>query len=920
LITEIDVSGVDRIEFQNVSDRSINISGWRIVLYDWQTWPAPLTTYTVPSSTLSRPGEIFQLRSILPQFFPGAYPVFNTAVLTAWNNNADNNQVAVLLLDSLGNMVDFVCAAGANPALITLPMAIPPPQWSSAPIDANLDGNLSYQRVGRRDMNSSNDWVFAARGIATNNVGLSPSFSNNVPVAFTATPFTFVSGVSTSAVTMLAEARSAAFGVSDTQAHGALGSPFDVMWRNDILLSLVATNDVLVNNPISYQFSITNVGPNAADGIMLIDSLAPNSAFSAATPSQGACSVLNGTVTCNLGTVPGGGVATVTIVANALTRGLVTNSAVITRSGPDGNPANNTASAITTATFPQVSILDGTNTEPSISGQFMNFNVRLSAPSTLTSTVFYATSDGTATAGVDYVATNGVVTFAPGITNQVISVALIPDLLSESNETLFVNLSAPTNLELNKTTGTGILADNDGVPGIVVNDVTVVEGDAGMTTAAFTVRLTLPSGKITTVGYATANNTATAGLDYQHTYGFLVFPPGITNITVNVPVLGDLQPEPTKSFFLNIANAGNGVVVDSQGVATIVDNDVAPVAGFTFTSIASTNYAGHELPFTITARDGNGAPAVGFNDPVSLLALQEQRVVTIASNAVPWGLPLAASFHDARLQSIYLANEIGGAGRIVGLALDVTSVPGQTLSNFTIRMRPTPDFFYAVPTWHATGWVTNYQHDTLFGSNGWVTLPFFQPFNYSGQNHLMVDFSYDNSSFSGDGLVNSTATVANRSVYLRSDSAHGNPLAWSGNSPPLIATSRVANVRLIMDRKTPLLPNATGNFINGFWTGTVRLDTATTNVSLRVSDQDGHIGDSNPFALILLRISSITRNGNSVNINFPTLNGSRYIVDGSAAPGGSWVPVSPELLGDGSVVHFTHTPAALQFYRVRVVP
>ncbi len=921
LITEIDVSGIDRIEFQNVSEQSINISGWKVVLYDWQTWPAPLTTYIVPSSTLSKPGEIFQVRNILPQFFPGAYPVFNTAVLTAWNNNAENNEIAVLLLDSLGNIVDFVCAAGADPALITLPTAIPAQQWSSAPIDANLDGNLSYQRVGQRDRNSSNDWVFAPRSIATNNVGLSPSFSNNVPVAFTATPFTFVSGVGISTVTMLDEARHVTFGVSDPQGLGALSNPFDVMWRNDIFLSLVATNDVLVNGPVSYRFSIANVGPNAADGVMLIDSLATNSAFSSATPSQGACSVSNGTVTCALGVLPGGAVANVTIVATALSRGLVTNFAVITRSGPDGNLANNTASAVTTATFPQVSVLDSTNTEPSIAGQFMNFNVRLSAPSSLTSTVVYATANGTATAGIDYIAVNGVLTFAPGVTNQIVAVPLIPDFLSESNETLFVHLSAPTNLELNKTTATGILADNDGVPGITVSDLTVVESDSGVTMAAFNVRLSLLSGKITTVAYGTANNTAVTGLDYQHTYGFLVFPPGITNLIVNVPVLGDLQPEPVKTFFLNIANAGNGVVTDSQGVATIVDNDVAPVAGFTFTSITSTNYAGSELPFTITARDGNGDPAVGFNDPVSLLALQEQRVVTIASNALPWGLPLAASFHDARLQSIYLANEIGGAGRIVGLALDVTSVPGQTLSNFTVRMRATPEFFYAVPMWHAAGWVTNYQHDTLFASNGWTTLPFFQPFNYSGQGHLMVDFSYDNSSYSGDGLVNSTATTANRSVYLRSDSAHGNPLAWSGNNPPLISTSRVANIRLILDRKTPLLPNATGNFVNGVWTGTVRLDTATTNVALRVIDQEGHMGDSNPFALILLRISSITRNGNSVDINFPTLNGSRYIVDGSVAPGGSWLPVSPELIGDGGVAHFTHTPpVALQFYRVRVVP
>ena len=282
---------------------------------------------------------------------------------------------------------------------------------------------------------------------------------------------------------------------------------------------------------------------------------------------------------------------------------------------------------------------------------------------------------------------------------------------------------------------------------------------------------------------------------------------------------------------------------------------------------------------------------------------------------------LSATEEIGQLQSIYLSSEIGGAGSIVGLALDVVSVPGQTLSNFTVRMRATPDTFYPVATWHTVGWVTNYQHDTLFASNGWITLPFFEPFNYSGQGHLMVDFSYDNSSYSADGLVNSTTTAANRSVYLRSDSAHGNPLTWSGTSPPPISIARVPNIRLIMDRKTPLVPNSTGNFVNGVWTGTVRLNSATTNVSLRVLDQDGHLGDSNPFALILLRISSITRNLNSVDINFPTLNGTHYVVDGSLAPGAGWTPVSPELIGDGGVAHFNHTPpVALQFYRVRVVP
>jgi hypothetical protein len=430
------------------------------------------------------------------------------------------------------------------------------------------------------------------------------------------------------------------------------------------------------------------------------------------------------------------------------------------------------------------------------------------------------------------------------------------------------------------------------------------------------------SGKIVNVNYSTANSTALAGLDFQDAYGVLVFPIGTTNITVNVAVLGDLMPEPPKSFFLNIAGAFNAFIADGQGVATILDNDTAPLTGFTFEPINTTNYAGAAVPITITARDGSGAVAADFNDPVTLLALREQRVVTIASNVTTtWGLPFATSFHDARLQSIYHTNEIGAAGRIIGLALDVATVPGQTLSNFTIRLRATPDTHYIVPAWQSVGWNTNYQHDTLVASTGWVTFAFSTPFVYSGQDQMMVDFSYDNSTYSADGLVRSTATPVNRSVYLRSDSAHGNPLGWSGNSPPPTPIARIPNVRLIVDRTTPLMPAVTGSFVNGVWMGTVMLNTTTTNVLLRVVDEGGHFGQSNPFALILLRISSITRNGNAVEINFPTLNGSHYVVEGSDMPNGDWMPVSPVLIGDGNAAHFLHTPAVpLQFYRVRVVP
>ena len=70
-----------------------------------------------------------------------------------------------------------------------------------------------------------------------------------------------------------------------------------------------------------------------------------------------------------------------------------------------------------------------------------NIVVRLSSPSQKTVSVDYATSDGTAVAGADYVADNGTVTFNPGVTTQNVQIAILDDQLDEVNEAFNVSLS-----------------------------------------------------------------------------------------------------------------------------------------------------------------------------------------------------------------------------------------------------------------------------------------------------------------------------------------------------------------------------------------------------------------------------------------------------------------------------------------------
>jgi glucose/arabinose dehydrogenase/PKD repeat protein len=83
----------------------------------------------------------------------------------------------------------------------------------------------------------------------------------------------------------------------------------------------------------------------------------------------------------------------------------------------------------------------------SLNAGVANIAVQLTAASTEPVTVTYTTEDGTATAGVDYTATSGTLTFAPGQTSMVVSVPLIKHE-EALNKTFMLVLSDPVQAAL----------------------------------------------------------------------------------------------------------------------------------------------------------------------------------------------------------------------------------------------------------------------------------------------------------------------------------------------------------------------------------------------------------------------------------------------------------------------------------------
>ena len=232
--------------------------------------------------------------------------------------------------------------------------------------------------------------------------------------------------------------------------------------------------------------------------------------------------------------------------------------------------------------FPGLSVNDVSLTEGQEGSNDILFTVTLSAVSDEIVTVDYTTEDDTATAGVDYTATNGTLTFAPGETIKTVEVAVNGDRLYESNEKFSLKLSNASNANLEDFQGIGTIIDDDvAPPGLTINNVSVTEGNEGATSAQLIVTLDAVSDQTITVDYSTEDVSATAGQDYVAKSETLTIPPGETTKTIDFVINGDTVKESNETFKVNLSNANNVQIIDNQGVVTILNDEDNPGGGNT---------------------------------------------------------------------------------------------------------------------------------------------------------------------------------------------------------------------------------------------------------------------------------------------------------------------------------------------------
>ncbi|MSU63348.1 MAG: hypothetical protein EXS31_13290 [Pedosphaera sp.] len=203
-----------------------------------------------------------------------------------------------------------------------------------------------------------------------------------------------------------------------------------------------------------------------------------------------------------------------------------------------------------------------------------------------------------------------VVTAPPaGSATRAVAAKVHGDLIFEPDETFSLKLSNSVNATLARAEAVATIVNDDPQPAVRVENVTVTEGNSGVTNVDFTLTLTGATDLPVTLNFATDDDTTLAGSDYGAASGNVTLQPGETSKKLAIMVNGDTTVEPDERFRLKLSNAVNATLAVTEVFGTIQNDDAAnqfplvsltaPLDGATFTAPALVQLAA-------TANDPDG--------------------------------------------------------------------------------------------------------------------------------------------------------------------------------------------------------------------------------------------------------------------------------------------------------------------------
>jgi len=251
--------------------------------------------------------------------------------------------------------------------------------------------------------------------------------------------------------------------------------------------------------------------------------------------------------------------------------GVAASSVTIATATASGRIINDDASSFSVANAQIAEGNTGTRT--------LTFTVALSQSNKVPVSVDFATSNASASAGVDYVAQAGTLNFAANQLTRTIDIVINGDMAFENDETFGLSLSNPLGAGIGLGNALGTIQNDDAAPVISIEGLRVIEGDSGFSNALISVRRSGLTELNASVTFTTETGTA-LGSDFEVTAGLLTFSRTETLKFALVRIIGDQTIEPDESFAVRLSAPISATIAGTGAGAVVIVNDDGEVVQF----------------------------------------------------------------------------------------------------------------------------------------------------------------------------------------------------------------------------------------------------------------------------------------------------------------------------------------------------
>ncbi len=491
-------------------------------------------------------------------------------------------------------------------------------------------------------------------------------------------------------------------------------------------------------------------------------------------------------------------------------------------------------------------------------------------------TVDFNTVDGTALAGIRYVATNGTLAFGSNELSKSFQVAVINDSLPNGDQSFAVQLSNATggaNVSTNNTAKTAILTIKDDESSIAFTNATYTVGEGVGTFSITAIRsgaLFVPA----SVNYNTLDGTANAGLDYRATNGTLVFPAGVTAKTITLSITNDTIVEDNETFQVQLSNPTN-CLLGLQSITTVIitNNDFGGVINFSTNNYAVTEGGTNAI---ITLVRSNGL-ASGVT--VDFLTADGSAIAGVDYSNVTQTVTFTNGETTKKIRVPILNNTVVGGNTTVLLSLNYAtgggSIGTRNLATLTISEDDLGGKFSFIKTnYSASEGATNFYVNIIRtgGKASGVSVDYFttsgtatSDVDYGNVNNTLTFAAGETNKVIAIPIIQDTLVEGNESFTLTLANPQGGAT---------LTTNNVATLTILDDENSVSLSNATVTVSEGIGNVVVTLvrsGVLTSPVTVNFATADGTALAGSDYRATNGTVT-IPANVNSKTISIPIIN------------------------------------------------